>query len=214
MNKKTNEKKLIEQMLANKSEVVKLGVDVHARDVMVGIQLDGSLPQRGRKMTREQLLELVGRLRAGGVRVYVCQEAGPCGYELHRELEASTAVSYVNTPETLSDGRQQKTDTLDSGALTDRLDRYVRGNTKAFSVVRVPTREEEARRAQSRLRGQLQASRQQWEARGRSLLLAQGHHLQGAWWHERRWASLRPTLAAWLVESLERMREILTVVDG
>ena len=58
MTNKTNEKKLIEQLLASKCEVVKLGVDVHARDLMVGVQLDGALPQRGRNMSREQLLQL------------------------------------------------------------------------------------------------------------------------------------------------------------
>jgi transposase len=214
MTKNTNEKKLIERILASKCEVVKLGVDVHARDVVVAVQLDGALPQRGQKMSREQLVALVQGLRASGLRVYVCQEAGPCGYTLHRELEAASAISYVVVPETLADGRRQKTDRLDAGALTDRLDRYVRGNTKAFSVVRAPKLEEEQRRAQGRLRDQLKQSRHQWEARGRSLLLAQGHHITGAWWRAAAWPTLSPTLAEWLVEELEIMRKILLLLDA
>jgi transposase len=213
MTNKTNETKLIEQILASKCEVVKLGVDVHARDLMVGIQLDGALPQRGRKMTRAQLVSLVGALRRAGRRVYVCQEAGPCGYGLHRDLEAAQAISYVVVPETLSDGRQQKTDNLDCGALTDRLDRYVRGNSKAFSVVRAPTLDEEQRRAQARLRDQLKRSRAQWEARGRSLLLAQGHHVTGAWWKPKTWERVRAPLADWLVSDLEIMRTVITTLD-
>ena len=214
MENKTNINRLIEQILASKCEVVKLGVDVHARDLVVSIQLDGSLPQRGRKMSREQLLALVRGLVEGERRVYLLQEVGPCGYGLHRDLEKAGAVSYMMTPEALGDGRAQKTDNLDSCALTDRLDRRVRGNTKAFSEVRVPTPEEEQQRAQGRLRGQLKDSRQQWEARGRSLLLAQGHHISGAWWKTKSWEQLRPTLVAWLVSELEIMRTIITTLDA
>ena len=38
---------------------------------------------------------------------------------------------------------------LDALALTDRLDRYVRGNTKAFSVVTVPTPAQEQARGRA-----------------------------------------------------------------
>lgn len=214
MNNKTNEKKLIEQILARKSQVVKLGVDVHARDLAVSVQEDGSIPQRGRKMSREQLLRLVKGLREGGVLVHVCQEAGPCGYGLHRDLEKAGAHSYVIVPEALADGRQQKTDNLDCSALTDRLDRFVRGNTKAFSVVRAPEPDQEARRAQGRLRESLKHSRHEWEARGRSLLLAQGHHIRGAWWRERAWKELREGLADWIVQLLETMRSVLATLDS
>ena len=40
-------------------------------------------------------------------------------------------------------GKGVKTDRIDVLALSQRLDRYVRGNRKAFSVVRVPSEEEE-----------------------------------------------------------------------
>lgn len=81
-------------------------------------------------------------------------------------------------------------------------------------MVHVPTPGQEQARAQARLRGQLQRSRHQWEARGRSLLLAQGYHLTGAWWGVRRWAQLRPTLPAWVVGELEVMRTVLVAVDA
>ena len=213
MHNQTNETKLSHRILASKCESVKLGVDVHARDLVVAIQLDGAQPQRAQKFSRAQLLTVVRALVAGGRAVYVCQEAGPCGYGLHRDLVVAGATSYVVVPETLADGRAQKTDGLDAGALCDRLDRYVRGNTKAFSVVRVPTSEQEQARAQARLRDQLKRSRHQWEARGRSLLLAQGHHVTGAWWSERRWAALQPDLPAWLVAELAIMRDVLSVLD-
>jgi transposase len=213
MHKQTNEKKLSERILVSKCAVVKLGLDVHARDLVVSVQLDGARPQRAPKMYRAQLVALVKALVAGGRTVHLCQEAGPCGYGLHRELEALGASSHVVTPEALADGRNQKTDGLDAEALTDRLDRYVRGNTNAFSVVRVPTPTQEQQRAQARLRDQLKRSRHQWEARGRSLLLAQGHHVTGAWWTARRWDELRPSLPEWLVGELQIMRTIITTLD-
>ena len=209
----TNAKRLIERILASKCEVVKLGVDVHARDVVVCLQLDGALPERPQKMTAEQLVGLARRLVAAGCRVYVCQEAGPCGYGLHRHLLTAGAASYVVVPTALADGRRQKTDGLDATALTDRLDRYVRGNTKAFSVVRVPTPAQEQDRVRSRLRDQLQRSRHQWATRGRSLLLAQGHHVTGPWWHPRAWETLRADLPVWLVSELEVMRSVLASLD-
>jgi transposase len=193
--------------------VVKLGVDVHARDVVVSVQLDGALPQRAQKMTPAQLVALVRGLVSAGRKVYVCQEAGPCGYGLHRQLEGLGAISYVVVAETLSDGRRQKTDKLDAAALTDRLDRYVRGNTKAFTLVHVPTAAREQDRARARLREQLKHSRHQWEARGRSLLLAQGYHITGKWWEKSRWSEVRTPLPAWLIAELEIMRTVLATLD-
>ena len=213
MNAKTNVKKLLERLVETKAETIKLGMDLHARDVVVCVQLDGALPQRPQKMTTAELLTLVRGLRAAGRRVYGCYEAGPCGYGLHRELLAAGATNYVVVAEALGGARQQKTDALDATALADRLDRYVRGNTKAFSVVTVPTPAEEQARAEGRLRGQLKRTRHEWEARGRSLLLVHGHHVTGPWWTERRWTELKATLSVWLVQELEIMRTVLATVD-
>ena len=44
---------------------------------------------------------------------------------------------------------------IDAQALCQRLDRYTRGNLKAFSIVRVPTEDEERQRAFTRQRGQI-----------------------------------------------------------
>ena len=210
----TNGQRLIERILASKCEVVKLGVDVHARDVVVSVQLDGALPQRAQRMIAAQLVVLVQGLVAAGRTVYVCQETGPCGYGLHRQLVAVGATSYVVVGQRLGDGRQQKTDRLDAAVLTDRLDRYVRGNCKAFSVVQVPTPAREQDRARARLREQLKHSRHQWEARGRSLLLAQGHHVRGRWWADARWRALQPQLPAWLTTELAIMRTVLGTLDA
>lgn len=213
MNKTTNVTKLLSRLVETKAETIKLGMDLHARDVVVCVQLDGALPQRPQKMSPAELLALARGLIAAGRKVYSCYESGPCGYGLHRELLAAGVSNYVVAAEVLGGARKQKTDNLDATALTDRLDRYVRGNTKAFTVNTVPTPEQEQARAQGRLREQLKGSRHQWAARGKSLLLAQGHHITGDWWTERRWTELKPTLPAWLVTELEIMRAVLLPID-
>jgi transposase len=214
MNNNTNVTKLLKRLVETKAEKIKLGMDLHARDVVVSVQVDGAVPQRGQKMSVGELLLLVRGLLAAGIKVYACYEAGPCGYGLHRELLAAGVIDYVVVPEKLSDGRNQKTDGLDAYALTDRLDRYERGHTKAFTVVTVPSVAQEQAREEGRLRGQLKASRHEWEARGRSLLLFHGHHVTGVWWAERRWTELKASLSAWLVHELEIMRTLLLTIDG
>lgn len=209
----TNVTKLLNRLVETKAETIKLGMDLHARDVVVGVQLDGALPQRPQKMTTAAVITLARGLIAAGRKVYACYESGPCGYGLHRDLSAAGVTNYVVVPEVLGGARKQKTDKLDALALTDRLDRYVRGNTKAFSVVTVPTPEQEQARAQGRVRDQLKRSRHQWVARGKSLLLTQGHHITGDWWTPRHWAELKPTLPAWLVAELEIMRAVLLPID-
>jgi hypothetical protein len=102
-------------------------------------------------------------------------------------LAAAGAQSYVVVPRTLADGRQQKNDGLDASALTDALDQYQRGNTKAFSAgARARARKRAATRPVATARP-AQKNLRQWEARGRSLLLAQGHHTTGKWWSPTCW---------------------------
>jgi transposase len=214
MTNNTNLTKLLKRLTETKAETIKLGMDLHARDVVVCIQLDGAVPLRPQKMMVPELIVLARRLVEAGRQVYSCYETGPCGYGLHRALLAAGVANYVVVAETLGDGRKQKTDKLDAIALTDRLDRYVRGNTKAFTCVRVPTVEEEQSREEGRLRDQFKRSRHEWEARGRSLLLFQGNHITGAWWTPRCWAQVRPMLSEWLVGELEQMRTVLLTLDA
>lgn len=91
METKTNVTKLLNRLVETKAEVIKLGLDVHARDVVVCVQLDGARPQRPLRMLAADLLALVRGLLAAGRRVFSCYEAGPCGFGLHRALEAAGA---------------------------------------------------------------------------------------------------------------------------
>lgn len=209
----TNVQKLLGRLLESKSETIKIGTDIHARDLAVSIQVDDARPLRPQMMRRQQLLTLVRGLVAAGRKVHVCYETGPCGYGLHFELQAAGAASYVIVAEVLGDGRKQKTDKLDAAALCDKLDRYLRGNTKAMTPVRVPSVEEQQRRSVCRLREQLKHSRHQWEARGRSLMLFHDHHVSGKWWSKSRWSKLEPTLPGWLIEQLTIIRAVILQLD-
>ena len=68
--------------------------------------------------------------------VHSCYEAGPFGYGLHRQLTALGMHNLVVRPQKWDElGKGVKTDRTDALALVQRLDRYVRGNHKAFAVV-------------------------------------------------------------------------------
>lgn len=164
-------------------------------------------------MSGRELVSVAKRLVEGGKQVHVCYESGPCGYWLYRELLAAGVNAYVVAPKAMGGAKKQKTDQLDAQALCDALDRYQRGNPKAFTVVRVPSEEQERERNRARLRAQFQKERNRWSARGRSLLLTQGYHVTGTWWGPRCWKQTSEGLPAWLVENLEEIRKVVQQID-
>ena len=103
--------------------------------------------------------------------------------------------------------KQVVTDKTDCRELVLKLDRYLNGNTRAMSVVRVPSVPEEARRALTRQREQLRRERQRLAAQGRSLSLTQGFRLRGEWWSQ----SL--CLPDWLQARLEVWRQLILALE-
>ena len=143
--------------------IIKLGMDVHARQITVCRQIGDLTPQPPQVFTKERLLEWVRKMVEAKAVVHSCYEAGVMGYTLHRELVALGVDNIVVAPQKLAGPKRQKTDALDARALVERLDRWRRGNRDAFSVVRVPTPEEEQARAQTRLRDHLGRMRRMGE---------------------------------------------------
>jgi transposase len=178
--------------------IIKLGMDVHARQITVCRQMGDRTPQPAQSFPPERLLGWVKQMVSAGAIVHSCYEAGVMGYTLHRQLTELGVTNVVVAPQKLAGPKRQKTDALDARALVDRLDRWLRGNRDAFSVVRVPTPEQEQLRAQARLRDHLGRMRRMAEARGRSLLLAQGYPVEKYWWHKAKWEKLQPELPEWL----------------
>ncbi len=164
--------------------LVCLGLDVHARQITVVRQLDRSLPQPAQRFSQEDLLTWVQKMIDLGATVISCYEAGCMGYVLHRKLTALKAHNLVVTPQILS---HLKTDKIDARELCLRRERYHAGNTKAFSVVRVPSPEQEAWRERGRHRDRILKERTRLEKRGGSLMLKLGLHAPKGWWKPLVW---------------------------
>jgi transposase len=111
-----------------------------------------------------------------GIKVHSCHEAGACGYWYHRELIKGGAINFVVAPRPLENQcrKHQKTDRLDARALLDNLERYLRGNREAMSVIAVPSALQEQQRSVVRYREQLMRNRRRAEARGRASALTEG----------------------------------------
>jgi transposase len=99
--------------------------------------------------------------------------------------------------------------------LCDSLDRYLRGQNKALSVVAVPTEEQEEKRALIRYHRQIMADRGRCEARGKGLLCAQGIQVRGRWWRGDSWLELTsdPRLKDWMKEQLVGWRNKILSTD-
>jgi transposase len=178
---------------------IKLGLDVHAAQITVCRQCDGALPQPAQTFTWERAVAWIEEQIKGARQVFSCYEAGPCGYGLHRKLTALGAINYVVAPQRWDErGRRVKTDKRDARELCNRLDRYVRGNTDAFAVVRVPTPEQEQVRALTRQRGAVLKERQRCVVRGHGLMLAQGLRAPELWWTSTEWPACAAQLPDWL----------------
>ena len=120
---------------------------------MVGRQVEGLNAQPPQKFKVADFLKWVKGQVDKGFEVISCYEAGPTGYWLHRQLTKLGLTNYVVCPTRLdSRGKGVNTDKTYALELVVRLDRYVAGNRKAFSVVTVPTPEQEQKRALRRQR--------------------------------------------------------------
>ena len=199
------------------ARVLKLGLDVHYRQVTVAMQEDGGRIKAAGKMAHEDFLGWVQSKLMEGWQIHSCYEAGASGYWLDRLLVELGVKNLVVVPKVLDQGgKKQKTDKRDSGQLCDALDRYLRGQDKALSVVFVPTVEQEQKRALIRYHLQIMEDRSRYEARGKGLLCAQGIEVQGRWWQPQGWFQVQrhPRFKDWMKEQLMAwMKKILSAQE-
>jgi transposase len=191
------------------NRVLKLGLDVHYRQVTVAMQEDGGRIKAAGKMSHGVFWTWVDKKLKEGWQIYSCYEAGASGYWLHRQLVEQGVKNLVVAPKAMGQGgKKQKTDKRDGAELCDSLDRYLRGQEKALSVVAVPSVEEEQKRALIRHHRQIMADRGRYEGRGKGLLCAQGIEVHGRWWQGKAWQELKtePRLADWMKEQLDGWR--------
>jgi transposase len=199
-----------------KPEIIKLGLDLHARQVTECRQLDGSTPKAPQQWEPQKLLAQVEAWVKAGIKVYSCYEAGACGYWFHRELVQRGAVNVVVAPRPLGPYRAkgQKTDRLDARGLLDLLDSYLRGNRQALSLVAVPSPELEQQRSVVRHREQLMRHRRRAEAQGRALALTQGIVAPVGWCRPAVWATFEPQLPQWLKPQLAYWQQTALALNG
>jgi|TARA_B100000315_G_scaffold221626_1_gene225139 transposase len=112
--------------------------------------------------------------------VVSCYEAGREGFWLHRFLDSKGIVNLVVDSSSIEVNRRKrraKTDRLDTGGLLRLLIRQRLGDAKAFSVVRVPSIEDEDARSLHRELQTLKKERTRSTNRIKGLLVGQGLRL-------------------------------------
>jgi transposase len=192
--------------------MLKLGLDVHLEFIMAVVQRDHSSPQAPRKFTRPQLVEQVKRWVAEGLQLFCVQESCGFGFVLHRQLVATGAQSFLITPIALNG--QRKTDKLDARALCLRLSRWVEGNHDELSPIRIPTETEQRKREATRRRQFLTREIRCLANRGHGQVAEYCHlKLPHRWWGPRNWKKLT-ALDPWLVDLLEKLREVILVLEA
>jgi transposase len=81
--------------------VIKLGLDIHAKQYVVVAQYDRLLPKAARRFWPGQFVPWVEWLLRQGDTVHVVYEACGFGFGLYRELRAAAAQCYVIAPRKL-----------------------------------------------------------------------------------------------------------------
>src|SRR2546430_7721415 len=192
--------------------VCALGIDVH-QDFYVVEQVGGSNPKPPQRFQKAAFLHWAARLKQkSGAEVHAVYEACGFGFSLQRQLSALSIYCYVVCPQKLDEhNKRVKTDGLDAKALVLKLDRFVQGNRAALAMVRVPSKEEEQKRAIHRQREQLVKTRMQLEAQGRTLMVNHGIEPVKNWWKGRTFAALQ--LPAWMKELLGNSQPILLALQ-
>jgi transposase len=192
--------------------LIKLGIDVHQDFYVVVMQEGGTNPKPAQRFRKEAFLHWVAKLTKEGAELHAVYEACGFGFGLQRQLTALGIQCQVVCPQKLDErNKRVKTDGLDAKALCLKLDRFVQGNRAALALVRIPTEEEEQKRAIHRQREQLVKTRKRLEAQGRSLLVNHGMEPTSTWWKPRTFASLQ--VPEWMKELLGNSQPILVALQ-
>lgn len=153
-----------------------VGLDVHKKTVVsaeLHLGMDQVSERRTLENTPEEIEKLVHRVTARGKAVF-CYEAGPCGYTIHRQL-TKMGVDCVMIAPSLTPrrpGDRVKTDRRDA----EKLARLFRAGE--LTIIRIPTREEEAVRDLVRVREDTLGDRLRARNRLSKFLLRQGRIFQ------------------------------------
>lgn len=196
------------------AEILKIGIDIHKSKYVVVCQYDNQAPKAPQKFSPEAFLAWTGRQAKLAGRIHTCYEAGCFGYVLHRKLEAMGVSNLVVRPRNWDEyGSKVKTDGRDARELCSCLDRYLAGNERALTPVRVPSEAEERERSLSRQRDTLAKERKRLQNVGTSTGRYYGIDLPAQWWKPKMFESLSEALPAFLLEILQPYQRVLEVLD-
>jgi transposase len=170
------------------SQVLYLAFELGVEEWKIGFTNDLRTKPRVRVMPAGDLTRLAREITAAkqwfalseDVVVRSCYEAGRDGFWLHRYLATVGIDNQVVDSSSIEVNRRQrraKSDGLDARKLLGMLLRYHAGESKVWSVVRVPTREEEDRRQLHRELRTLKQERTRVVNRMQGLLASQGMRL-------------------------------------
>ena len=194
------------------AEVIKIGLDVGLKKYAVCRQVDGGLAEAPQVKSPGQFRIWLLRQKDLSRRVVVCYEAGLFGFELARWILDQQMECVVMAPVKLDESNKRvETDKLNAQDICSRLDRYLAGNTRALTACRLPKRQEELDRHQTRLRQQLMDHRKALEAQGRCLLWQFGYLEEGSdWWQPLEWDRLSKSIQEPKIRSgLSRLRAVI-----
>src|SRR3984893_6028118 len=179
---------------------------------VVAEQVGGTNPKPAQRFQKQAFLHWAAKLKQSGAEVYAVYEACGFGFTLQRNLSALSINCHVVCPQKLDErNKRVKTDGLDAKALCLKLDRFVQGNRDALAMVRVPTEEEEQKRAIHRQREQLVKARKRLEGQGRSLLVNHGIEPVTSWWKPCTFAALQ--VPQWMKALLGNSQPILLALQ-
>lgn len=149
------------------------GLDVHKADISVGIA-NGDGGEAGYygmiENTPYTCLKLAKKLSKGGEEVLFCYEAGPCGYEIYRQLTKAGYDCVVIAPSLIPKkaGDRVKTDRRDAVSLARLL------RAGELTPIWVPDKEQEAMRDLTRAREDMKAMERHSRQRLGGFLLRHG----------------------------------------
>lgn len=173
------------------AETLLLALDLGNKTWKLGFTAGGpAAPPRIRTMPARDLARLCKEINAARARfclsedapVVSCYEAGRDGFWLHRALSAMGVRSLVVDSASIernARGRQAKSDRLDTAALLAKLCRHNSGERGVWSVINVPSLEDEDRRQLHRELFTIKCSHSRAINRIKGLLALHGIVLEG-----------------------------------
>ena len=173
------------QQCSEKQEVLYLAIELSCSQWKLGFSIGASQRVRERNVAAGKLEKLQAEICAAkkrfglsaGAAVRSCYEAGRDGFWLHRYLTQAGIENLIvdsSSIEVDRRARRAKSDGLDVQKLVSMLMRYHGGERKLWSVVRVPSVEEEDRRQLHRELKGLKKERTRGINRMRGLLACHG----------------------------------------